>query len=86
MKYNILFRYDPNQQATSKLEYAINVNPLKKMDSTSDYDIVGLEIIMERNINKYIIHYYIPSFLMLTLSWASFNYRSYIYSGIHSLQ
>ena len=56
------------------------------MDSTSDSDIVGLEIIMERNINKYIIHYYIPSFLMLTLSWASLIYRSYIYSGIHSLQ
>ena len=41
-------------------------------DSSEIFYTTGFEIRLERNIQKYIMNYYMPSGLMVTVSWVSF--------------
>ena len=67
--------FDPRDQV-SLLDYSLKVNPLprfKKYRYRGDmkYKRTGCEIVLERNIKKYIINYYVPSGLLVVVSWVS---------------
>ena len=71
--------FDATRQV-SLLDYTPSIyqlpDNLEKWNQTGDsseiFYTTGFEIRLERNIQKYIMNYYMPSGLMVTVSWVSF--------------
>ena len=79
MKYkNYDLSYDFNQRKTIP-DYRIEVNPLKEEDSfyewnfgsmsTVNMSLAGFELSLQRNIQKYLVNYYLPSGILVVVSW-----------------
>ena len=83
MKYKTYdLSYDFNQRKTIP-DYRIEVNPLKEEDSfyewnfgsmsTVNMSLAGFELSLQRNIQKYLVNYYLPSGILVVVSWVRSN-------------
>ena len=56
-----------------KLQSAFFTNPddLDDQDSIFEFSIRGLEIYLERHSTRYIVNYFLPSGLLVTVSWVN---------------
>ena len=67
------------ENQVSNLDYAPSVRSLPKSKQfksygSLNYSITGCEIRLERNIKQYIVNYYIPSGLLVMVSWVNTKY------------
>ena len=74
------FVFNQSEQV-SLMDYSIAVTPglsYKKQlaNRKNQYSVIGFEIILRRNLEQYLINYYIPSALLVVMSWVSFKYLS----------
>ena len=77
MIYNTsLLQYDDSLRNTI-LDYNVNLDPLKAVDSLfvwqsiGNYSLTGFEMTLRRNSLKYLVNYYLPSGLFVIVSWVS---------------
>ena len=94
MKYKTYnLSYDFNQRKTIP-DYRIEVNPLKEKDSfyewnfgsmsTVNMSLAGFELSLQRNIQKYLVNYYLPSGILVVVSWVRSNENIKVFFN-HSL-
>ena len=94
MKYKTYdLSYDFNQRKTIP-DYRIEVNPLKEKDSfyewnfgsmsTVNMSLAGFELSLQRNIQKYLVNYYLPSGILVVVSWVRSNENIKVFIN-HSL-
>ena len=75
------FGFNPSEQV-SKMDYSIDVIPsnqttLKQLaNRNNNFAVVGFEIKLRRNLEKYLVNYYIPSALLVGMSWVSLVHPS----------
>jgi len=70
------FTYDENNRNTV-LDYEVNVKKLRDQDRIynyqgSNYSVTGLEMKLKRNYKKFLYVYYLPSGLLVAVSWIGF--------------
>ena len=60
------------------LDYDVRIRPLKQKDriyewegTASNYSVAGFEIVLSRHHLQYIIQYYVPSSLLVLISWVN---------------
>ena len=77
------FNFNASRQVTN-VDYDIQVNPLPEHLRKATYGYkniswflqkTGVEIVLQRKTFDYLVHYYMPSFAMLTLSWVIFFFK-----------
>ena len=51
------------------LDYSFDVQTIPTGSEKYNFSIAGFEIKLKRNINKYIANYYVPSGILVTISW-----------------
>ena len=70
------FGFNQSEQV-SIMDYSINVTPglahnKKQLANRNNrFSVVGFEIKLRRNLEKYLVNYYIPSALLVGMSWVS---------------
>ena len=66
------------------LDYSFDVQNVptgSEIEDGLNFSIAGFEIRLQRNINKYIANYYVPSGILVTISWVNENInKSIVYS------
>ena len=84
MIYNTsLLQYDDSLRNTI-LDYNVNLDPLKAVDSLfvwqsiGNYSLTGFEMTLRRNSLKYLVNYYLPSGLFVIVSWVG-GQRNWIF-------
>ena len=85
------FNFNQSQQI-SIMDFAINASPglpehekVQIPNRKHTYSVVGFKINLKRNIKSYITDFYIPSALLVVISWVStkFHYLYHIQNFIH---
>ena len=69
------FVFNQSEQV-SIMDYSIDVIPglsdkKQLANRKNQYSVVGFEIKLRRNLEKYLVNYYIPSALLVGMSWVS---------------
>ena len=80
-----------NDKQVSTLDYAPQVKPLSEVQQKSFYNEhshywsrTGFDIILKRNFKKYFIDFYVPSGILVTISWVSKMTGYLIYFWAHT--
>ena len=60
------------------LDYSFDVHTIPTGSEINSFSFTGFEIRLKRNINKYIVNYYVPSGILVTITWVNQNVNKLI--------